>query len=146
MGPWASAFSYGTAYFSAVIFVGYAGLLGWKLGAASVWIGIGNAVFGALLAWIILAKPTRRMTHRLKASTMPEFFSQRFDSKYLKVYSSIIIFIFLVPYAAGVYRGLGALFAAIFPSVPEVVSMLLVAVLTAVGLFLGGYKATSMID
>ena len=40
IGPWVSAFSYGTAYFSAVIFVGYAGKHGWNIGIGSMWIGI----------------------------------------------------------------------------------------------------------
>lgn len=29
-GPWLSAFAYGTSYFSAVIFIGYAGQFGWS--------------------------------------------------------------------------------------------------------------------
>lgn len=46
VGPWLTAFAYGTSYFSAVIFVGYAGQFGWKYGVASTWIGIGNALIG----------------------------------------------------------------------------------------------------
>ena len=44
VGPWLTAFAYGTSYFSAVIFIGYAGQFGWKFGIASTWIGIGNAL------------------------------------------------------------------------------------------------------
>lgn len=146
VGPWVSAFSYGTAYFSAVIFIGFAGMMGWRIGLGSIWIGIGNAMIGSLLAWILLARPTRRMTHALSASTMPEFFAARYQSRYLKIYAAIIIFLFLLPYAAGVYRGLGQLFSAIFTGVPQEVIMLLMAALTATGLFLGGYKATSLMD
>jgi len=146
VGPWISAFSYGTAYFSAVIFIGFAGMMGWRIGVGSIWIGIGNAMIGSMLAWLLLAKPTRRKTHRLSAATMPEFFAARYQSKKLKIYAAVVIFLFLLPYAAGVYRGLGSLFSAIFVGVPPEIIMLLMAVLTAVGLFLGGYKATSMID
>ena len=145
-GPWLTAFSYGTSYFSAVIFIGYAGMHGWNIGIGSLWIGIGNAVLGCLLAWLLLAGPTRRMTQRLDASTMPEFFSKRFQSTGLKVYAAIIIFVFLVPYAASVYKGLGTLFSAVFPGVGEEVIMLIVAFLTAAALFLGGYKATAITD
>ena len=49
VGPWLTAFAYGTSYFSAVVFVGYAGQFGWKYGIASTWIGIGNALIGSLL-------------------------------------------------------------------------------------------------
>ena len=145
-GPWLTAFSYGTSYFSAVIFIGYAGMHGWNIGIGSLWIGIGNAVLGCLLAWLLLAGPTRRMTQRLDASTMPEFFSKRFQSTGLKVYAAVIIFVFLVPYAASVYKGLGTLFSAVFPGVGEEVIMLIVAFLTAAALFLGGYKATAITD
>jgi SSS family solute:Na+ symporter/sodium/proline symporter len=146
LGPLLSAFSYGTSYFSAVIFVGYAGMFGWIIGLGSIWIGIGNAVIGCLIAWLLLAKPTRRMTHNLKARTMPEFFAARFLSGRMKIYAALIIFIFLVPYAAGVYKGLGSLFSVIFTQASPTVCMAIVAVLTAVYLVLGGYIATAWND
>ncbi|MDR0854455.1 MAG: sodium:solute symporter [Clostridiales Family XIII bacterium] len=146
VGPWLSAFSYGTSYFSAVIFIGYAGMFGWLIGMGSILIGIGNAVLGCLIAWLVLAKPTRRMTHKLNAKTMPEFFFARFQGSGMKMYAAIIIFIFLVPYAASVYKGLGTLFSAIFVGATPTMCMLLVAVLTAIYLVLGGYVATMWND
>lgn len=154
IGPWMSAFAYGTSYFSAVIFIGYAGNTGWNVGIGGIWIGIGNAILGCLLAWLVLAKPTRRMTHKLKASTMPEFFAKRYDSRGLKIYAALIIFIFLVPYAATVYKGLGYLFAKIFPFFDgliegvssEVYCMAFIAILTSIYLVLGGYVATAVTD
>ena len=74
VGPWLTAFAYGTSYFSAVIFVGYAGQFGWKFGIASTWIGIGNAILGSLLAWVVLGRRTRLMSQHLNSATMPEFF------------------------------------------------------------------------
>ena len=97
VGPWLTAFAYGTSYFSAVVFVGYAGQFGWKYGMASTWIGLGNAIIGSLLAWVVLGRRTRVMTQHLSSSTMPEFFGQRFDSKVLKIVASVIIFVFLIP-------------------------------------------------
>ena len=94
VGPWLTAFAYGTSYFSAVIFVGYAGQFGWKFGLASTWIGLGNAFIGSLLAWVILGRRTRIMTRHLESKTMPEFFGSRFDSGFLKIASSVIVFIF----------------------------------------------------
>ena len=78
VGPWLTAFAYGTSYFSAVVFVGYAGQFGWKYGLSSTWIGIGNAFIGSLLAWVILGRRTRVMTKYLHAATMPDFFGKRF--------------------------------------------------------------------
>ena len=146
IGAWATAFAYGTTYFSAVVFVGYAGQHGWNIGIGSVWIGIGNAVLGCLLSWIFFANRTRKMTKRLDAKTMPEYFEKRYDSKGLEVLSAIIIFVFLVPYSAAVYKGLGSLFGAVFPNVESWVWLLMIATLTAIYLVAGGYIATAYTD
>jgi len=145
LNGWMSAFSYGTTYFSAVIFIGYAGQFGWKFGLASFWIGVGNALIGGLLAWIIMAKRTKNMTTRLGAKTMPEFFEKRYDSKFLKIISAVIIFVFLIPYAASVYNGLGNLFEIMF-GINGTVIVIVLALLTALYLVFGGYIATSLSD
>lgn len=145
VGPWLTAFAYGTSYFSAVVFIGYAGQFGWKYGLASTWIGIGNALIGSLLAWVVLGRRTRLMSKHLSASTMPEFFEKRYDSRGLKIASSAIIFIFMIPYTASVYTGLSRLFSMAF-HIDYVYCMLMMAVLTAVYVILGGYVATAMND
>ena len=146
IGAWVTAFAYGTTYFSAVVFVGYAGQHGWNIGVGAMWIGIGNAVLGCLLSWLLFANKTRKMTKKLNARTMPDYFEKRYDSKGLKIMASIIIFVFLVPYSAAVYKGLGSLFSAVFPSVDTWVWMLIIACLTAVYLVIGGYIATAYTD
>ncbi|MFW6287137.1 MAG: sodium/proline symporter [bacterium] len=148
MGGWISAFSYGCSYFSAVIFIGYAGSIGWSFGISAVWIGLGNAVIGSLLAWFVLGKRTRKMTHELDASTMPEFLEKRYNSKAMKIVTALIIFIFLVPYSASVYKGLGYLFAITFNMPIEYYTycMLAMALLTGIYLLLGGYIATALND
>ena len=145
VGPWLTAFAYGTSYFSAVIFVGYAGQFGWKFGIASTWIGIGNAVIGSLLAWVILGRRTRIMTQHLDSATMPQFFEKRFDSKGLKIAASIIIFIFMIPYTASLYNGLSRLFGMAF-NIDYSVCIILMAVLTAIYVIAGGYMATAIND
>ena len=146
IGAWATAFSYGTTYFSAVVFVGYAGQHGWNIGLGSIWIGIGNAVLGCLLSWILFANRTRKMTKKLDARTMADYFDKRYASKGLKILAAVIIFVFLVPYSAAVYKGLGSLFSAVFPGVETWVWMLIIACLTAIYLVAGGYIATSYTD
>lgn len=143
MGPWITAFAYGTTYFSAVIFIGYAGRIGWDFGVSSTWIGIANALIGGLLPWIVLAKRTRRITQELNVSTMPEYFEKRYDSKLMKIITALIIFVFLVPYTASVYQGLGYLFEKAF-NIPFLYCMILMAALTGVYLMLGGYIATAL--
>ena len=146
IGAWATAFAYGTTYFSAVVFVGYAGQHGWNIGIGAIWIGVGNAVLGCLLSWLLFANRTRKMTKYLNARTMPDYFEKRYGSKAMKVLAAVIIFVFLVPYSAAVYKGLGSLFGAVFPGVPTWVWMLAIAVLTSVYLVAGGYIATSYTD
>lgn len=145
MGPWVSAFAYGTSYFSAVIFIGYAGAQGWEFGMPVLWIGIGNAVLGCFLAWKVLGKRTREMTHQLDVRTMPEFFEKRYKSKYLKLISALIIFIFLVPYTASVYKGLGYILENSF-KIKFNTAIFFMALLTAIYLILGGYVATAIND
>ena len=143
MGPWLTAFSYGTAYFSSVIFIGYAGNIGWGFGVSAVWIGVGNALLGCLLAWIVLGRRTRQMTHHLEAETMPDFFQKRYGCRWMKIATALIIFIFLVPYSASVYKGLGYLFEITF-GIPGIYCLVGIAVLTGIYLLLGGYVATAL--
>ena len=145
VGPWLTAFAFGTSYFSAVIFVGYAGQFGWNFGLASTWIGLGNAFIGSLLAWSVLGRRTRVMTQHLGSKTMPDFFEKRYDSKGLKVAASFIVFIFLIPYTASLYNGLSSLFNNVF-AIPYWVVVVVMAVLTGVYVIFGGYMATAIND
>ena len=145
VGPWLTAFAYGTSYFSAVVFVGYAGQFGWKYGISATWAGIGNAIIGSLLAWVVLGRRTRIMSQHLNSATMPQFFGERFGSKALKIGASVIIFIFLIPYTASLYNGLSRLFGMAF-NIDYSVCILLMAVLTAIYVIAGGYMATAIND
>ncbi len=145
VGPWLTAFAFGTSYFSAVIFVGYAGQFGWLFGLASTWAGLGNAFIGSLLAWNILGRRTRVMSQHLDAKTMPDFFGKRFDSVPLKVVASLIVFVFLIPYTASLYNGLSSLFGLVF-NIPYWVVILIMAVLTGFYVIFGGYMATAIDD
>ncbi len=145
VGPWLTAFAYGTSYFSAVVFVGYAGQFGWRFGIAATWAGIGNAIIGSLLAWMILGRRTRVMSQHLDSATMPQFFGRRFDSPSLKIAASAIIFVFLIPYTASLYNGLSRLFGMAF-HIDYSVCIIIMAVLTAIYVIAGGYMATAIND
>lgn len=144
-GAWLSAFSYGTAYFSAVMFIGYAGGTGWKYGIWGVLPGIGNAVIGSLLAWIVLAKKTRELTRQHKIKSMPQLFEKRFHSKAMKNFCVAIIFLFLIPYSASVYKGLTSV-CSVLLGVEENICMIVIAVASLFIVVLGGYGATLKAD
>ena len=145
VGPWLTAFAFGTSYFSAVIFIGYAGQFGWRYGVSATWAGLGNAFIGSLLAWVILGRRTRIMTQRIDSKTMPDFFGKRFDSDALRIVASAIVFIFLIPYTASLYNGLSSLFNISF-NIPYWVIIVVMAALTCVYVIVGGYMATAIND
>ncbi|KNZ69774.1 SSS sodium solute transporter superfamily protein [Thermincola ferriacetica] len=145
VGPWLSAFAYGTTYFSAVLFIGYAGKVGWGFGLSALWVTVGNSIIGCYLAWRLLAKRTRDMTLRLNTMTMPEFLEKRYDSPNFKIFAALLIFIFLVPYTASVYMGLSYLFETVF-HIPYNYALIAIALLTAVYLTMGGYFAVALTD
>jgi len=145
VGPWISAFSYGVTYFSAVIFVGFAGQFGWRFGISAVWIGLGNALIGSLMAWLLLGKRTRIMTNHLNSATMPEFFGKRYMSQKLKIAASIIIFIFMIPYTASLFNGLSWLFSEVF-DIPFEAFIIVMGVVTAIFVVAGGYFAAAVND
>ena len=145
VGPWLTAFAYGTSYFSAVVFVGYAGQFGWRYGISATWAGLGNAIIGSLMAWAVLGRRTRIMTQYLSSATMPDFFGKRFSSNSLKIAASIICFIFLIPYTASLYNGLSRLFGMAF-SIDYSVCVIAMAILTGIYVVAGGYMATAIND
>ena len=145
VGPWLTAFAYGTSYFSAVVFVGYAGQFGWRYGIAATWAGIGNAILGSLLAWVVLGRRTRIMTQHIGSATMPDFFEKRYGSNKLKIASSVIIFIFMIPYTASLYNGLSRLFEMAF-HIDYTWCVIGMSVLTAIYVIVGGYMATAIND
>lgn len=145
IGPWVSAFAYGTTYFSAVLFIGFAGKLGWKFGLNVLWIAVGNAALGSLAAWLVLGRRTRRMTQNLDTMTMPEFLKERFGGEFVKVLAAVVIFIFLLPYSASIFKGLGHLFQAVF-NIDYAIALLIMIGITGVYLVLGGYFAITITD
>lgn len=144
-GAWLSALSYGTAYFSAVMFVGYAGKTGLSFGLWGVLAGLGNAVFGSLLAWLVLARRTREISGRLKIHTMPDFFEKRYNSRAMRIFSAVVIFVFLIPYSASVYSGLASV-ADVLLGIDDTIFLIIIAVLAILLVTLGGYLVQARAD
>ncbi len=145
VGPWMTAFTYGTAYFSAVLFIGFAGKIGWNFGYSGLWIAVCNSLVGVLGVWWFMGRRIRRMAEEYNVATMPEFFQIRYKSPALKLLASLVIFVFFIPYSAAVFIGLSYLFTANF-DIPYAAALVLIGGFTASYLVLGGYKSMTMID
>jgi SSS family solute:Na+ symporter/sodium/proline symporter len=146
VGAIMSAFSYGTAYFSAVVFIGFAGKVGWGFGYSGIWIGVLNALLGVLAVWGILGWKVKKMSVEMGVHTMSEFLEKRYQSPGLKLIASIAIFIFLIPYSAAVFIGLSYLFSSSFESMQYWHAVVFMGVFTAVYIVMGGYKSMAMMD
>ncbi len=144
-GAWISAMSYGTSYFSAVMFIGYSGGSGWNFGLFSILVGVGNAVFGSLLAWIVLADKTREITKKWRIKSMPQLFEKRFNCPAMRLFTCLVIFFFLTPYSASVYKGLTSV-CTIILGIDENICMIIIAVASALLIVLGGYTAMLKAD
>ena len=145
VGLWMTAFTYGTAYFSAVLFIGFAGKVGWGFGYSALWIMVGNAFLGVMAVWWFVGPRVSRLSREMNVHTMSELLEKRYDSPFLKLFSSISIFIFFIPYSAAVFIGLSYLFRTNF-NMDYTLSLILMGTFTAVYLVLGGYKSMTMID
>ncbi|MCK4573351.1 MAG: sodium:solute symporter, partial [candidate division Zixibacteria bacterium] len=145
VGPWMTAFTYGTAYFSAVLFIGFAGKVGWGFGYSGLWIALGNAFVGVLGVWWLLGHRVKTMSVEYGVHTVPEYLEKRYNSRFLKLFSSGCIFIFFVPYTAAVFMGLSYLFRSNF-NIDYSLALIFMGLFTAVYLVLGGYRSMTMID
>ncbi len=145
VGAWMTAFSYGTAYFSAVLFIGFAGSIGWEFGFSGLWIALFNALVGVFLVWSVFGWRIKRVTSEMGVTTMSEFLEKRYGSPLFKLLSALVIFIFMIPYSAAVFMGLSYLFTTTF-GIPFLYALIFMGALTSIYLVMGGYKSMAMID
>jgi SSS family solute:Na+ symporter len=145
VGPWMTAFTYGATYFSAVVFIGFAGKVGWQFGYSGLWIAAGNSFLGVLAVWWLLGDRIKKMSQEYGVATMAEYFEKRYQSKFLKVFSSATIFVFFIPYSAAVFIGLSYLFKLNF-NTEYWHALVFMGLFTAVYMILGGYNSMAMID
>ncbi len=145
VGPWMSAFSYGTAYFSAVLFIGFAGQIGWNFGYSGLWVAVFNAFLGVFGVWALFGWRIKKMSSEYGVATMSEFLEKRYSSPFFKLLASIVIFVFMIPYSAAVFMGLSYLFTSSF-GIQYEYALLFMGVFTALYLSMGGYKSMAMID
>lgn len=139
IGPWVTALSFIAVYFSSVLIIGGGGF-GYKFGMGTVWIGAINVAVGCTLCWIVMGRRVRRFTERLKVNTISGFFTRRFESPEAGIFSSMIIFLFLIIYNVSVVKGMAHSFE-ILMDLPYWGGVLISGVVIIIYVVLGGYSA-----
>jgi SSS family solute:Na+ symporter len=139
IGGMVSALSFVAAYFSSVVIIGGGGF-GYKFGLSTLWIGATNVLIGTLLAWLVLGKRTRKITKRLEAETVPEFFARRYNLPFARAFTSIVIALFMIVYNVSILKGLGNTFEVLL-KIPYIWGVLLSGAITLIYVAFGGYLA-----
>jgi len=142
--PFIMALSYGATFISTSAIVGFGGVAG-LFGMSLLWLTFLNIFVGIFIAFVFLGPPTRRMGHSLDAHTFPELLGRRFQSKFIQVFSGLIIFIFIPLYASAVLIG-GCEFIATQFNIDYTVALLVFSVIIAVYVTVGGLKGVMYTD
>ncbi|MHC4386567.1 MAG: sodium:solute symporter family protein, partial [Planctomycetota bacterium] len=142
--PFVMAMSYGATFISTSAIVGFGGVAG-LFGMNLLWLTFCNIFVGIFIAFVFLAPRARRMGHILDAHTFPEFLARRFESKFLQIFSGLVIFLFIPLYAAAVLIG-GSQFIAVQFGVPYETALLVFSVIIAAYVVVGGLKGVMYSD
>ncbi|HSH50990.1 MAG TPA: sodium/proline symporter PutP [Bacteroidales bacterium] len=144
LNPVVAAFSAGASDMSGWLLLGLPGLM-YTTGISGSWIAIGLTI-GAFLNWHYIARPLRNFTEKLDDSiTIPGFIANRFNSKNLRIVSSIVILIFYTLYASSGLVAGAKLFEATF-NLNYQTALIVGTIVIVSYTFLGGYSAVSWTD
>ena len=144
IGPVITSFSFAATYISGVCMVN-AGKIGWDWGIGAMWNAWGNVLLSIVFMWFFLGTRSRRMSEKLGVQTLPDFLRARYKTEYFKLVGSIVLFVFMIPYTAAVFSSLSYMFTSVF-NLPYIGAVIVMAILAAVYLVVGGYKAAAKID
>jgi sodium/proline symporter len=146
MGPWLTALSYESTAYSGWLMLGFPGRA-FSRGLAAVWAGIA-CVIGDSLNWILVSRPLRQETERLKALTVPEYLERRFpkrDGHAIQLVASLALSFFMLIYlwAQFVAAGKAMMTMLEWSYAP---ALLLSAIVIILYTFQGGYRAVVWTD
>lgn len=144
VGPVITSFSFAATYISGVCMVN-AGKIGWDWGIGAMWNAWGNVLISIVFMWAIMGTRSRVISERIGAATLPDYLKIRFNTDWFKLIGSIVIFVFMIPYTSAVFSSLSYMFTSVF-NIPYLTSVIAMAVLAAIYLCVGGYKAAAKID
>lgn len=142
--PFVMALSYGATFISTAAIIGFGGAAA-TFGFGLLWLTFLNIFAGIFIAFLFFGKRTHQMSKNLKTNTFPELLSKRFNSKFIKKYAGILIFIFMPLYAAAVMMG-AATFLKTFFDIDYTLALLFFAVIVALYVSMGGIKGVLYTD
>ncbi len=144
IGPVITSFSFAATYISGVCMVN-AGKIGWDWGIGSMWNAWGNVLLSIVFMWFFLGTRSRNISAKLGVQTLPDYLRARYQTEFFKLVGSIVLFVFMIPYTAAVFSSLSYMFTRVF-QLPYIGAVIVMAILAAVYLVVGGYKAAAKID
>ena len=146
IGAATSAISAGASDMSSWLLLGLPGAVFASGLVEGIWISLGLLI-GAYFNWLIVAGRLRAMTEKLKAVTLPTYFSNRFEdnSGVLKIVSTLVILVFFTLYVASGLKGGTLLFAHTFGA-SEQIALIVTTLVVVSYTFLGGYLAVCWTD
>ena len=146
LGPFVTAMSAEASDMSSWLLMGLPGVA-LSIGVADAFWTAAGLALGTYLNWLIVAKRLRRYSEKIGASTIPDFFSNRFRDKSgaLLAISAIVIILFFVPYTASGFAAVGKLFNSLF-GVDYHVALIVGAIVIVIYTAIGGFLAASTTD
>jgi solute:Na+ symporter, SSS family len=142
--PFIMALSYGATFISTSAIVGFGGAAG-MYGMAMLWLTFFNIAVGIFVAFVFIAPATRRIGHALDAHTFPELMGRRFESKFIQVFSGLVIFLFMPLYASAVMIGASKYIQTEF-TIPYGAALTIFTLIIASYVIVGGLKGVMYTD
>lgn len=142
--PFLVALSYGSTFISTSAIVGFGGAAA-AYGMSLLWLTFFNIVVGIFVAFIFFGKKTRVLGKKLQAKTFPELMAKRFNSKFIQLYSAILVCIAMPLYAAAVMIG-GGRFMEQALNIDYNLALTILAVLVGFYVLFGGLKGIIYTD
>ena len=142
--PVVMALSYGSTFISTSAIVGFGGTAG-VFGFSLLWLTFLNIFLGIFIAFIFFGRRTRRIGLNVQAHTFAELLGKRYQSKFIRKFIAIVIFLFMPIYAAAVMIG-GAKFLQIGLKIDYNIALFVFAIIVATYVFFGGMKTVMYSD